>query len=390
MTGVQTCALPICSSCGARQGSGESSSEAQNQPNTGAPASSGQVGFAGAISRLVGSKTTVKAPLNVLFGGIFKSHTKSEAEDMFICGTESTTPDITRLSNAWPSPWLFTRVFLVFATAFFILHLCCDRFSNTNSIPGTLILGSFMVPIALLFFFFELNIPKNISFFTTIKIFLIGGCLSLICSLILYSIIPVGELNFTGAILVGVIEELGKLAAVAFFIWLEKKKGYTVNGLLIGAAVGAGFAAFESAGYAFRFLLSYGYSGMMEVIFVRGFLAPGGHVVWAAISGYAIMLALDGKPFSMDFLSKSAFWKLFLVPVVLHSIWDMPISIGSEFYLIPILMTVASWAVIIVMIGASLAQIASIVMESEKDRIKETPVESTPFASISSDNVNYQ
>ena len=366
----------FCPACGTKQGTTQAQYQ-QNQQGTGNPKADELSGFSGTISRLVGSKTKIKAPLNVLFGSMFKSHSKAEADEIFICGTEATTPKLTQLSSAWPSPWLYTRVFIVFAAAFFILHLCCERFDNMNSIPGTLILGSFMVPIALLFFFFELNIPKNISFFTTIKIFLIGGCLSLICSLVLYSIVPVGDLDFTGAILVGIIEELGKLAAVALFIFLEKKKGYTVNGLLIGAAVGAGFAAFESAGYAFRFLLEYGYSGMMEVIFVRGFLAPGGHVVWAAISGYAIMLALDGEAFSMSFLSKGSFWRLFCVPVVLHSIWDMPITLGQEFYLVPMLMTAASWAVIVVMIGASLGQIAAIVTESQKESAAAEQTEQT-------------
>jgi hypothetical protein len=131
--------------------------------------------------------------------------------------------------------------------------------------------------------------------------------------------------------LVGIVEEIGKLAIVAWFIWRDKGICHPVNGLLIGATVGAGFAAIESAGYAFRFFLgTYSYSEMMDVIILRAALAPGGHVIWAAMSGYAVMISKGAAPLNMNFLSKTSFWKLFLVPVVLHSIWDMPIKFGAD------------------------------------------------------------
>ena len=53
---------------------------------------------------------------------------------------------------------------------------------------------------------------------------------------------------------------------------------YILDGLLIGAAVGAGFAAFETAGYILRFGLNSGLEAMLEIIKLRGFLVPGGHV----------------------------------------------------------------------------------------------------------------
>jgi RsiW-degrading membrane proteinase PrsW (M82 family) len=47
------------------------------------------------------------------------------------------------------------------------------------------------------------------------------------------------------------IIEIGKTAALFLVIYKYKKKyRWTLNRLLFGAAVGTGFSAFESAGYA--------------------------------------------------------------------------------------------------------------------------------------------
>lgn len=106
---------------------------------------------------------------------------------------------------------------------------------------------------------------------------------------------------------------------------------YILNGLLIGSAVGAGFAVFESAGYAFQ-ALWYGnsYSSMVNAINIRAILSSGGHVVWAAITGAALMIALGGKIFTWNAIKNKKFVRLFIIPVILHSVWDMPIPAIQE------------------------------------------------------------
>jgi len=309
------------------------------------------------INSLAGGTGAVRPPLSKVFGSVFKKHSRDEAEEIFVCGTANTTPRLTDADVAWPHPWLFSRILLAFAAAFLMLHFCCKEFENLNAYPGLMVVGSFTTPLALMMFFFELNSPRNISFFTVIKVFLVGGCASLLVTLLLFEIFPVGELDYGGAILVGIIEEVGKLIIVAWFIFRNKDWRHPVNGLLVGAVVGAGFAAFESAGYAFRVLLLGGYDAMMDVIFLRAVLAPGGHVVWAAMSGYAIMIVKGQQRLDFSFLGKSGFWKLFWIPVTLHAIWDMPIEFGSEIYLMQILLTLAGWVVIFVLISNSLTHI---------------------------------
>ena len=120
-----------------------------------------------------------------------------------------------------------------------------------------------LLPFSLLIFFWEMNAPRNISIYETAKMFFVGGTASLVLTLFLYSIFPVYDLNYSGAIAVGVVEEVGKLAVVIYFIRKLNPK-FILNGLLIGATIGAGFAAFESAGYAFNFGMIYGDQAMIS------------------------------------------------------------------------------------------------------------------------------
>ncbi len=329
--------------------------------------------FTEKINHLSGGDGKVKLPLKSVFSDVFKKHSKEESEEIFICGTQTTTPRIEDLDNAWPKPWLFSRVFLAILAAFLFLYACCSAFNNSNALPGLIITGSFMAPLAILIFCFEFNIAKNISFFNVIKIFLIGGCASLFFTMILFEIVPYGELDYGGAILVGIIEEIGKLGVVYYYIWKEVKTDHLSNGLLIGAAIGAGFAAFESAGYAFNFL-GYGFSAMMEVIILRGVLALGGHVVWAAMSGYALMLVKGNDRLSFSVFQKTDFWKIFWIPVVLHAVWDMPIEFGQSVYLVPILLTVLAWIVIFVMLNNCLKQIGNKTVAVETEKVEASSV----------------
>lgn len=361
----------FCSSCGTKQGqpsqpAAETEKKASQETILGA--------ITGAVNKLTGGKKeAVRPPMRKLFGQIFKTHSQQEAETIFACGTPATTPKLTSAEATWPQPWLWSRVLVGLGMAFFMLMLCCEIFDNINALPGTIILGSFMVPVAVLVFFFELNTPKNISFYNVLKIFLVGGCASLLFTLFLFSLVQDGGTDYIEAILVGIVEEIGKAGIVAYFIFREKDAKYNVNGLLIGAAVGAGFAAFESAGYALNFFLQGGYDTMMDVIFLRAVLAPGGHVVWAAMTGYAMMLAKGDAPMSLNVFAQAGFWKIFWLPVAMHAIWDMPLLTTVETPVVQIILCVASWVVIFVIISNCLTQLAEVAS-------KENPPAENPAA----------
>jgi RsiW-degrading membrane proteinase PrsW (M82 family) len=99
---------------------------------------------------------------------------------------------------------------------------------------------------------------------------------------------------------------------------------------------------------------------MMNVIFLRGFLTPGGHVVWAAMSGAVLVIAAKAhSEISTSLFFDAKFLRLFIIPVVLHGIWDSPLSaIGSEMYLVPIGLTVFAWIVVLILINMGLAEVS--------------------------------
>ncbi len=317
--------------------------------------------FANKVDKLAGGEGKAELKVKVLFSDVFKHHSTNEAERIFIYGTESTTPDIAKVKTNWPAPWLYSRVALWLLLAFVLLEVAWDLTENANLLPGMMFVGPCIIPLSVVVFFFETNIPQNISIFRVILIFFVGGCASLLSTLIIFLVFPVGELSFAGAIGVGAIEEIGKMTIVALFISKMRDCKYVLNGLLVGGAVGAGFAVFESAGYAFRILLIDGYESMVRNINLRAVMSPGGHVAWAAITGAAIMLALKGEQFRWSVLRSGKFWGLFVIPIVLHAIWDMPIG---TMMIYPVLI-LAAWVSLLVLIQNGLMEIDKISNRNE-------------------------
>ena len=128
--------------------------------------------------------------------------------------------------------------------------------------------------------------------------------------------------------------------------------------------MGAGFAAFESAGYAFNLLTAGSsfaktYGNMNDTIILRAILTIGGHVVWAALEGAGLALAGKGKPFSWGDLVKKEFLILFLVAVILHGWWDwMPLVQRFRVpYLDAIGATVVVWVFVLYLLRRGLAEV---------------------------------
>ena len=344
----------FCGNCGSPVSAGSAAGRLGENPSNRTDRS-----WVNHLNSYVGNDSPADLNWKILFTDVTKKHTKEEAEEIFIVGTRKTTPSVDEVSKDWPHPWLYSRVLLMFTIAFVLLWVCCSVFENINALPGMIVVGSFTVPLSTLVLFLELNAWRNISLYEVIKTFLVGGCASLVATLFLFSVFGAYELDFFGAFLTGIIEETGK--AVIIYYFLRKiGKCSILNGLLIGAAVGAGFAAFESAGYAMNFLFRGGWDMMMDVIFLRGFLTPGGHVVWAAISGAGLVMAIKTQgAVNAGILTNAKFLRLFAIPVVLHGLWDSPLSsIGGELYLVPLALMVLAWLVVLILINMGLAEVS--------------------------------
>lgn len=299
----------------------------------------------------------IKLKLTDLIVNVFKKHTLEERENTFICGTALTSPKENEICSKWPKPWLYSRVFILFAITFIGLVALLRVFRNVLAYPGIVFIGALIVPFSLLVFFWEVNAPRNINIFDVVKIFFLGGISSLLITMILNRAITLGEVDFYGAILIGVTEELAKFIVVAYFLRGSKRK-YILNGLLLGAAVGAGFAVFETAGYVF----AYGFDvhTMMKIIYTRGALAFGGHIVWAAMSGAALVMVKEDNRLKVKYFFNIKFLKYFITAIILHAVWDMPIYIESSIPYVQVALTLVAWIIILILINAGLKQISSL------------------------------
>ena len=355
----------FCSRCGTDSMRYAQTTPEPSKPET--PPSNVASDFTGMVKHTFaditgGDNKQVEFKLKDLFSGVMVKHTREESDQLLVSGTSLHTPRPDKIGENWNHPWLYSRVFAILGLTFFLLVTCTYAFDNPLWVPGLVFIGSLLMPFTLLVLFWETNIPRNISIFELVKMFFVAGVLSLLITLTLFDILPQNNGSGVGeAILVGIVEEIGKLAVVAIFIYNRKSK-YILNGILIGAAIGAGFAAFESAGYA----LVYGgnLDGILEIILLRGFLAAGGHIVWAAMSGAAIMLAKGSGEFTSAIFGSGKFWKLFAVPVVLHSLWDIPEICDSIPLLV--LLTVIAWVFILALIRTGMAEISRVTARAKQ------------------------
>ena len=315
------------------------------------------------INKLAGESGSVDLKLRDLFSNVPKKHTRAESDEIFIAGTVHTTPDESEIVVSWPKPWLFSRVLLVLLITFALLYICSTNFNNPLMLPGMMFIGALAIPFSVLIFIFETNAPRNISIFEVIKMFFVGGMISLVSSLVLFEIFPLVEMNYIGALTVAFIEEVGKLLAIVIFVRILNPR-YILNGLLIGAAIGAGFAVFETAGYAFKYFIasSSRIDVLIDILVQRAWSSIGAHVVWAAITGAALVLVKGDDPFRAGIITSPRFLRFLALPIVMHATWNSPLLTGSmaAFYLKLVVLIVAAWIVILVLLNAGLKQIKRI------------------------------
>ena len=356
--------------------------------------------------------------------GIFQRHTPDELLMDFCVGTPFGTPDIRSVHATWPSPWIFARIAGLFILLYVGLRFTMVEYPNPNLIPAIMFVANFGVPFSVLVLLFEFNIRRDIPFYAVAKAFLLGGVLSLFIALLLFDNFGPEEVYWAGP-----IEEPAKLLA-AVLIASSFRNGRILTGTLIGCAIGAGFAAFESAGYAMGSFLGQlsahaaelgvevkdamlsliteiGQKGEDEiakfldpnnqVLFsekigqvinarlndsavisqctdclqdtskLRAILAPGGHVVWTAITAGAYWLVLSQKirqgvraaeDRSVDFsvFVDTGFLKFAVIPVGLHMLWNSQIGADYGLYKYLVLGLIA-WAVLLRLVQSGINQV---------------------------------
>jgi RsiW-degrading membrane proteinase PrsW (M82 family) len=215
----------------------------------------------------------------------------------------------------------WARVFLVGLALWVTTVLVTFGTENVNLIPTIILLGSFLVPVTFVVYAFG-RTDGVITAQRVFTAFIGGGVLGVLGTSILESALlrQPSVLSYVG---VGLIEEAIKLAA----LWALARRlpRYTMrDGMVLGAAVGFGFAALESAGYAFTALFTESGLSLLNVVeteVLRGVLAPVGHGLWTAILGGALFAtAARARRARPQLRGPVLGW--YLVVVLLHAFWD--------------------------------------------------------------------
>src|SRR6266567_4281876 len=187
-------------------------------------------------------------------------------------------------------PWL--RIFVSGLVLWVLTVVVTFVTGNPNLVPTLVLLGSFLVPITFVFWAFERRETGELTAELLLNTFIAGGVLGVLAASLLESyLLHPSPWMFFG------------------------------DGMILGASVGFGFAAFESAGYAFTALFTERGLSLLDVVqteILRGLLAPLGHGLWTAILGGVLF-----HPSTREhFLVSGRLILAFLGVSLLHALWS--------------------------------------------------------------------
>ena len=238
-------------------------------------------------------------------------------------------------------PWL--RVFVVGLLLWVASVAVTFLTENTNLVPTVILLGSFLVPVTFVVYAFEEHADQVVTSQRIFAAFVYGGVLGVLGASVLEAAFleQPSAATYLG---VGLIEEAVKLAA----LWLMARRlpRYTMrDGIVLGATVGFGFAALESAGYAFNALFTtegLSLPNLVETEVLRGLLTPLGHGLWTAILG-GVLFRDASRSGRLRLSGALVGW--YLVVAGLHALWDASRGIAVWLTLL-LTATQVQWALI--------------------------------------------
>ncbi|MGZ3681778.1 MAG: PrsW family glutamic-type intramembrane protease [Ktedonobacterales bacterium] len=244
------------------------------------------------------------------------------------------------LKREWPKR--YWRIFLLGIIAYILVAQVLYATANLHLVPLVLLLASAVVPVTFVMFCWEQNALADMPLGVVGVTFMLGGVVGLTIAAVLEpALLPAsGGITLQIAILIGLCEETAKIVCVLWFL-RDKRLHSELDGLILGAAAGMGFAALETAGYGFvAFLRAFvaqlaasqslpasqatllaieaGATQMNYQLVIRMALAIFGHGVWTAIVAAAIWRERGQSTFRLTWGVIVAF----AIAVGLHALWD--------------------------------------------------------------------
>jgi Flp pilus assembly protein CpaB len=206
------------------------------------------------------------------------------------------------------------RVLAIGAVLYWATMKLLASSGNPNFAPTVIMLGAFLIPVAYVTYLYESAALDDLPIPTLALTFFYGGVLGSIAAQLLEQRLVTGAPPIA-ALAIGFSEEIAKPLGV---LWVARRSELTASryGFILGAAAGMGFAAFETMGYGFTFLIaSRGSLDVLgEVLLTRGLLSPMAHGAWTAL--VVGVFWREGKRLTWGVLLA------FTVAVMLHAFWN--------------------------------------------------------------------
>ena len=212
-------------------------------------------------------------------------------------------------------------------------------------LPCLLLLGAGVVPVTLATLVSEIEPSHTLS----LERLLVGAVLGGVVGAVLAGLLEYETAHALGSLppaLIGLTEESAKLVIPLLLFGWRRPGARAVDGLVLGVAVGSGFAAVETMGYAFVTLLRTGghLEPVAQLLVLRAVGSLGGHAAWTGLACAALFGARSARN---RVLGHARFLCVFLGMVALHADWDFRangsgyLTVGGVSFVL--LMTVAWW-----------------------------------------------
>ncbi|MDL5158325.1 PrsW family intramembrane metalloprotease [Actinomycetospora termitidis] len=217
--------------------------------------------------------------------------------------------------------WTWIVVLVVGIVLFELVRRTLVATQNPNFLPSLILLGAAVVPAAFLTFVASRRLPTDLGSGPIVVAALLGGVIgTVVAGTLEYDAMQ--RLGGLPMLAVALIEEAAKLIIPAAMLAVARFRHGPANGLVLGVASGAGFAALETMGYALTVLVQTrgNIAAVDGELLLRGLLSPAAHMAWTGLTAAAL--------WRWTRLGHGLWWFLgtYVVAVVLHTVWD---SVGG-------------------------------------------------------------
>jgi RsiW-degrading membrane proteinase PrsW (M82 family) len=191
---------------------------------------------------------------------------------------------------------------------------------NPTLVPSLLLLGTLLIPVSFVVYLDGRSPAYDVPLSVLLSCALLGGVLgAALASIAEFDVMR--RLGALPTVYIGLIEEGAKLLVPIAVLIFTRYRANPADGLLVGVAVGMGFAVLETLGYGFVTLLATGgdLTDAETQILLRGVLSPAGHAAWTGLAAAALWWA-SAQGWRLRGLATVV--GTFLLVVALHAVWD--------------------------------------------------------------------